>query len=59
MRIAMPAARTFLSNVSLAIFAFLITNAGAIAVNTLGWLYIYFFFLLVKSIIWGQQLQVY
>ena len=49
----MVVVETFFSNTFLAIFAFLITNAGAAVANMSGWLHIFVFvYLLVKIIIW-------
>ena len=54
-----PAAGAFLSNTSLAIFAFLIANAGSAAAGVSGWSHVpVFAFPLVKIVTRGQQLQV-
>ena len=53
---AVPAAGAFLSNTSLAVFAFSIANAGAAAAGVSGWSHVpVFAFPIVKIVMRGQQ----
>lgn len=54
--ISIAAVVTFLSNTSLAIFAFLIMDIKVVSISLSGWLYVsIFLFLLIKIIIQGSS----